>query len=334
MNKLLLAAAIGATCAAAQATTPIRAADPYVLVHDGTYYLYGTDDLDVAGGLKVYRSKDLQRWEGPVGVHAGGYALKRGDAFGSGDFWNGNVRWHQGRFALHYTANEHVAVAYAPSPLGPFTNPTKAALRTDIKEIDTDLFVDDDGTPYFYVVRFDKGNVTYAARMNAALDAIDESSMREAIRGTLPWEHTDKKSDWPVAEAASVLKRGQTYYLFYTANDFRNPDYAVGMATAPHPLGPWTKYAGNPIMKSGHGLRGTGSAQVFRDLKGRWQIVFHAHAPTSRDGTKSQWAEDWSPRRAVIVQARWVRDAHGGPDVLRPTGRPRVLALMPPGPTP
>jgi xylan 1,4-beta-xylosidase len=311
----------------AQAALPIRAADPYILVHEGTYYLYGTDDLDASGGIKVYRSKDLQRWEGPVGVHPGGYALKRGDAFGSDHFWNGDIRYHRGRFVLHYTANEQVAVAYAPSPLGPFTNPLKKPFRDDIKEIDTDLFVDEDGTAYFYFVRFDKGNVTYAAKMNADLSGIDEQSVKEVIRASQPWEHTDTKSNWPVTEAASVIKHRNLYYLFYTANDFRNPDYAVGMATAPHPLGPWTKYAGNPILRSSEGFRGTGSTHVFRDLQGRWQIVFHAHAPTSRDGASGRQAEDWSPRRAMIVEARWHTDPAGGPEVLRPVGKPRALKL-------
>ncbi len=309
----------------AAAAPSIRAADPYVLVHDGSYYLYGTDDLDTSGGIKVYRSKDLLHWQGPVGVHPGGYALKRGDAFGSEHFWNGNVRFHQGRFVLHYTANEQLAVAYAPSPLGPFTNSEKKPFRADIKEIDTDLFIDDDGTPYFYFVRFDKGNVTYAAQMNADLAGIDEATVREAIRASEPWEHTDHQSNWPVTEAASVLKHKNTYYLFYTANDFRNLDYAVGMATAAHPLGPWTKYAGNPVLKSSHGFRGTGSAQVFRDLRGGWQIVFHAHAPTSRVGTGARSAEHWSPRRTVMVQACWRSDPAGGPEVLRPLGKPRAL---------
>jgi beta-xylosidase len=253
--------------------------------------------------------------------------LKRGDAHGSKDFWNGGVQFQQGRFVMHYTANEQIAVASAPSPIGPFTNADKRPLHADIKEIDTELFVDDDGTPYLYFVRFDQGNVIHGARMNAALSAIDESSVQQAIRASQPWEHTDPKSDWPVNEAPSVVKHRGIYHLFYTANDFRNPDYAVGMATAPHPLGPWTKYAGNPVLATGHGLRGTGSTQVFRDLLDRWQFVFHAHAPTSRDGTHSRHAEAWSPRRAVIVQAHWQADPAGGPDVLRPVGVPRVLEL-------
>lgn len=334
MKQLLLTLAMSLASTLAAAAPPIRAADPYILVHEGTYYLHGTDDPDTKGGIKVYRSRDLLAWEGPVGVHRGGYALKRGDAFGRSDFWNGSVVFHGGRFLMHYTANEHLALASAPSPLGPFTNPRKAAFRTDIKEIDNDVFIDEDGTPYFYFVRFDKGNVTYAARMKPDLSNIEESTVAEAVRATLPWEHTqpnpDPKRNWPVAEGTSLVKRNGTYYLFYTANDFRNPDYAVGMSTAPHPLGPWTKYAGNPILKSALGLRGTGSTQVFRDLQGRWQFVFHAHAPTSRNDKPDAWAKDCSPRHAVIQEGQWQPDPAGGPDVLRPVGTPRVLELTTP----
>ena len=50
----------------------------------------------------------------------------------------------------------------------------------------------------------------------------------------------------------SILKEStDRYYLFYSLqqkNDELN--YYIGLATADNPLGPWTKYEGNPIMKN------------------------------------------------------------------------------------
>ena len=45
------------------------------------------------------------------------------------------------------------------------------------------------------------------------------------------------------------MKKGDTYYLIYSANHYESKDYAVGYATASSPKGPWTKYSGNPILR-------------------------------------------------------------------------------------
>ena len=87
---------------------------------------------------------------------------------------------------------------------------------------------------------------------------------------------------------------GKLYYMFYSANDFRSKDYAVGVATAPSPLGPWTKQPEPLISTRNTGLPGTGHGDLFKDKEGRWQYVFHAHY----SDTQVQ------PRRTAIVQLR------------------------------
>ena len=62
--------------------------------------------------------------------------------------------------------------------------------------------------------------------------------------------------DGNVIEACNALKDGNTYYLYYhgTPKDEKKwprTGYRIGVATAPHPLGPWTKYEGNPIIDLG-----------------------------------------------------------------------------------
>ena len=49
-------------------------------------------------------------------------------------------------------------------------------------------------------------------------------------------------------EGVTVIKKGKTYYMTYSANDTGFEFYGIGIATAPHPLGPWTKYDDNPLM--------------------------------------------------------------------------------------
>ena len=94
----------------------IYLADPTIFSEDGTYYLYGTGAKD---GFQVYTSKDLKTWEGPKGA-TGGYALKKGDAFGTQGFWAPQVFRHKGKYYMAYTADEQIAIASSDSPLGPF----------------------------------------------------------------------------------------------------------------------------------------------------------------------------------------------------------------------
>ncbi len=49
-------------------------------------------------------------------------------------------------------------------------------------------------------------------------------------------------------EGPTVVKLDDLYYLFYSANHFKNIDYAVGYATSTSPYGPWKKHANNPII--------------------------------------------------------------------------------------
>ena len=51
-----------------------------------------------------------------------------------------------------------------------------------------------------------------------------------------------------VIETAGIFKDFGTYYLYYHAS---GPGYQVGVATSKHPLGPFKKYEGNPILKIG-----------------------------------------------------------------------------------
>ena len=64
--------------------------------------------------------------------------------------------------------------------------------------------------------------------------------------------------DWDeqVIEACNVFKDGHTYYLYYHGipvdHDRWGPGrYRLGVATAHHPLGPWTKYGEAPVLDVG-----------------------------------------------------------------------------------
>jgi beta-xylosidase len=132
--------------------------------------------------------------------------------------------------------------------------------------------------------------------------------LKECITATEPWENT-ANSNWPVAEGPVVLKQDKLYFLFYTANDFRNPDYATGYAVSATPYGPWKKFKGNPIIsRQNIGVNGTGHGDFVKKGK-KLFYVFHTH---HSDSTVS-------PRRTAIVRVRFVKD--------RKTGTPKLVVV-------
>jgi len=177
---------------------------------------------------------------------------------------------------MAYVANENIAIAESNYPTGPFKQTVKQPLASPVKQIDPFVFIDDDGKKYLYHVRLINGNKIFVAEMTDGFSSIKTETLRECIAATENWENTAKAS-WPVTEGPSVLKHRGIYYLFYTANDFRNPDYAVGYATSNSPLGPWQKFVGNPILnKTLLGYNGTGHGDFFKNKK-QYYYVFHTH---------------------------------------------------------
>jgi xylan 1,4-beta-xylosidase len=249
----------------------IYLADPAVLFDKGTYYLYGTVEGNADAGFQVYTSPDQKTWTDK------GFALKKGEAFGDKGFWAPQVFAYNGQFHMAYVANENIALTTSDSPLGPFRQKEKKPLAAPVKQIDPYVYIDADGRIYLYHVRLQEGNRIFVAEMKPDLSGIIEETLQECLHAENGWENT-ANSKWPVAEGPTILKKNNLYYLFYTANDFRNPDYAVGFATSDKPTGPWTKYSGNPILsRKDIGQNGTGHGDFYFDKKGGLHYVFHTH---------------------------------------------------------
>ena len=81
--------------------------------------------------------------------------------------------------------------------------------------------------------------------------------------------------------------------MIYSANDFRNPDYAVGYATATSPFGPWTKAKDNPILHGNMiGQWGAGHGDLISGPGGVIHYVFHTHYDQ----------EKVHPRKTAIIE--------------------------------
>lgn len=130
----------------------INIRDPFVLVHDGLYYLYGTRGENCWGpadGFDVYVSRDLENWDGPtVCFH------NDGTFWADRNYWAPEVHEWQGVFYMFASfKNEQVcrgtAILRADTPMGPFVPHSDGCVTPAEWEcLDGTFYVSKAGKPY------------------------------------------------------------------------------------------------------------------------------------------------------------------------------------------
>jgi beta-xylosidase len=113
------------------------------------------------------------------------------------------------------------------------------------------------------------------------------------MRPTEAWE----KQSGEVTEGPFMLKRDGTYYLMYSGTGADSPNYGIGYATAKSPMGPFKKYAGNPIVQRGENVFGPGHHAVIEGPDGKLWMVYH-----QKDHERTGWA------RFVAIDPLWFDD--------------------------
>ena len=277
------------------AVNRIYYADPAIAFDDGKYYLTGTWAND---GFTYMTSDNLKDWTKQ------GYLLRKGNGvWGAKWFWAPQFFRQDGKWYFFYCAQQHICLASADSPAGPFKQDIIAPLDTTELNIDPFLFVDDDGQAYLFHsrVRDHKQNI-FVAKFDLRTEKMDMSTLTQCLDVTMPWENTKNNRAGIITEGPTVLKVNGKYYLFYSANGCDSIDYAIGYAVADSPMGPWTKPKSQPfISREIVGINGTGHGDIFQDKNGKLCYVFHVHYSN----------DQYPPRQTLIVPLHY-RPAENG----------------------
>jgi GH43 family beta-xylosidase len=235
---------------------PGNLADPAVVRHEGTFYLYATGEVDGDNGTRVFTSTNLVSWEpGPVVFRPGQPHVW------APDVWRDPA---SGRWFLYYTVNQTVGVAEADGPLGPFTIRRKFFDQA----IDAHLFRDEDGKLYLYYVQFPGFRITVQPMASPTEPGGERKVL---LQPETEWEQRSGQ----VTEGPWMIKRDGRYYLLYSGSGADTPNYAVGYAVADHPLGPFSRAPHNPMIQRREGLFGPGHGCAVQDDAGRWWHVYH-----------------------------------------------------------
>lgn len=126
----------------------IRIRDPFILLADDIYYLYGTINESKARSLYVHKSRDLVNFDEPTVI----YTLSE-DSWATRDLWAPEVHCYRGKFYLFLSMLgkdnlRGTEISVSDSPEGPFVPLTgKPATPAGQSCIDGTLYLEN-GVPY------------------------------------------------------------------------------------------------------------------------------------------------------------------------------------------
>lgn len=256
--------------------------DPFVMYDTAShkYYMYCT------GGLfRCWSSETMKTWK-----EEGDSYQKTVKSFGTQKYWAPEVFEYRGTYYMVYSAADDtgimsIGLASSERPEGPYTDVSDTPLFSPgYSVIDADLLFDEDGKIYLYYAKDNPGNIVNGKRTSQifGIELLPDLSgtVGEPVLLATPeaeWETCSGSVVWN--EGPCVFRCNGIYYLLYSANYYASVSYCIGYATSDTPLGPYTKYKNNPILK-GDGVftSGTGHCSVTHSPDGtELYIVYHSH---------------------------------------------------------
>jgi beta-xylosidase len=259
-----------------RATAPGDAPDPTILRTDSGWYAYSTETFFTR--LPVRSSVDLTSW-GPTSDAMPTLA----SWVRPGRNWAPAVVEANGSYVAWYTAQEDasgrqcISRAVASSPTGPFVDQrTSPAVcqRSLGGSIDPDVFTDIDGSRWL-LWKSDENALGRPSRLWIAPLSTDARTVTVASASVILGQSAAWES--PTIEQPSIVRRGFTYFLFYSGGWWESSGYGVGYATSTSLTGPYTKQTtSGPWLGTSSGESGPGALDTFEGPGGELWATYHA----------------------------------------------------------
>ncbi len=287
----------------------LRIRDPYIVPvqADGYYYMYASISVDVADergttrGVGVYRSKNLETWQGPLPV----FHFPE-DFWANNQIWAPEVHPYQGKYYLFATFSSHdplptppkrkpnikrqTQILIADGPTGPFKPFRRDRGHTPEMWMALDgTLWEEDGVPYmiychewFQIVDGSMELVELKPDLSDTVDApetlfyaSDASWSRSLLRVGVGTQH-----GW--VTDGCFLFRTKNDRLLMIWSSFGEEKYAIGQAYSESGSvkGPWVQME-DPLFPAngGHGM-------IFESFGGQLMLTFHQ--PNTRSEERSQ----------------------------------------------
>lgn len=252
--------------------------DPYVLVSDGRYYMYGTG-LAQGNGYGVVVSEDLQNWSQKKNV------FTADDSFdGYENFWAPECHYYNGLYYLFATYKSKtsqkrgVAIFSCETPDGEFIPWSDGHITPkNIDCIDGTLYVDESGQPW----------IVYVNEWTSTPDGIGEMAamkldkdLRSACSDPIVLFRANGHN-WTneiVTDGPFIYRTCKGQLLMLWSNFAKSGGYAVGCAKSDNGKidGIWIQQPEAVYKQDKVNSNDGGHAMLFTDLDGQLTMALHS----------------------------------------------------------
>lgn len=216
-------------------TSEINIRDPFVLLYDDKYYLYGSRVVeDEQTGFDVYVSDDLENWSEPKQIFALG-----GNFWGTKNCWAPEVHYYKGRFYMFASFKADgvcrgSSILVSDTPDGTFCVHNARVTPEDMECLDGTLYVEN-GTPYMVFchewVQAKNGEMC-AVELGEDLTATVGEPFLLWKAGDAKWVSSVRQQDGHYVTDGPFLFRGKYGDLKSLWSSFSEHKYVLATATA------------------------------------------------------------------------------------------------------
>ena len=170
-----------------------------------------------------------------------------------------------------------ISVATAENPAGPFTDDSDGPFVCPMDRggaIDPSVFVDETGDPWLL---WKSDGDCCGLPTNIYSQPLSSDGTELTGPPTLLIT-ADQAWEADLVEGPSMVRNGDGIDLFYSANDWDTPNYAVGVAICESVTGPCRKPQDGPWMRSAQRYSGPGGQEFFDDQGQVW-MIHHGFLP-------------------------------------------------------
>lgn len=284
-----------------QAIIPGDFADPSIIRKGNTYFAIGTSS-EWGPHFPIFKSTDLKNWQQT------GFLFDEAPAWTKSSFWAPEYYFHKGTYYVYYTAKRKsdgvscIGVATSKSPDRGFKD-HGVIIEYGSEAIDAFVF-NDNGQLY----------ITWKAYgLDERPIEILGSKLADDGLSLVGSPFTLLKDDHGLGiEGQSILKKGDNYYLFYSAGACcgLGCSYNVRVARTKQITGPYEDYDQNPILSDGGDWKCPGHGTFVATEGGKTFYIYHAYNKlgnvfTGREGllTELIWKDDAWPAFSSIDMA-------------------------------
>ncbi|HEX9483265.1 MAG TPA: glycoside hydrolase family 43 protein, partial [Gemmatimonadaceae bacterium] len=298
--------------------------DPSVARAGDAYYLV-TSSFAYYPGVPIFRSKDLVHWTQIGNVLTRPTQLPLDSAGVSRGIFAPTIRYHDGTFYMITTLVDRGGnfIVTTKNPAGPWSDPIW--LR-DVDGIDPSLFFDDDGRAYVLYNGPPPGTPLYNGHRAIWIQEYDIAAQRMKGPRTLLVNGGVDLAKKPIWIEAPHLFKIAGKYLLICAEGGTADQHSEVVFRGDTPTGPFTPYAGNPILTQRHlgeaypfAITSTGHADFVQTPAGDWWAVFLGTRPYTTDTYNIG-------RETFLMPVRW---ENGWPTITSGTEKVPYMAKRP-----